>query len=203
MDSAARLTPDQCLCHTAQMEQGVMWRAAVLVIIFIIGIGAGVSLGYARWHEPFDRYANARRIVMHRADDFPTGGVLLIGDSTAERLHLPELCGAPVFNAGISGARADQIAPIAKPLIEKLSPRTVIVMAGTNDRIQGDPWEDDIVCIAPKGAHVVGVSAQMAQAQGWHLIEPLPATMLEDGIHGSAAGRSEMKLRLITAVCAR
>jgi lysophospholipase L1-like esterase len=180
-----------------------MWRAALLASIFLIGAGTGMALGYARWHEPFDRYANARRIVMHRADDFSKGGVLLIGDSTAERLSLPEICGTPVFNAGISGARADQIAPIAKPLIAKLSPRTVIVMAGTNDRIQGDPWEEDIVQIAPKGAYVVGGSPQMARAKGWHLIDPLPPTMLEDGIHGSAAGRSEMKRRLINAVCPR
>jgi lysophospholipase L1-like esterase len=184
------------------MKQSPLRRATVAVAILAIGTAIGVSIGYARWHEPFDRYANARRIVMHRADDFPQGGVLLIGDSTAERLHLPEICGTPVFNAGISGARADQLAPIAKPLIEKLAPRTVIVMAGTNDRIQNDPWQDDIAGFAPRGAVVVGVPVALAQANGWRVVDALPASLLAaDGIHHSPAGRAEMKRRLSRSMC--
>ena len=184
------------------MNQSPLRLAVAVVALLAIGTGIGLGIGYTRWHEPFDRYANARRIIMHRADDFPAGGVLLIGDSTAERLYLPELCGTPVFNAGISGARADQIAPIAKPLIEKLAPRIIIVMAGTNDRIQGDPWQEDIAGFAPRGAIVVGVPASLTRENGWRAIEALPSSFhAEDGIHHSAAGRAELKRRLSAAAC--
>lgn len=183
------------------MKQSPLRRATVAVAILAIGTAIGVSIGYARWHEPFDRFANARRIILNRADDFPNGGVLLIGDSTAERLHLPQLCGLPLFNAGMSGARADQIAPLARPLIASLKPHAVIVMAGANDRIQNDPWHEDVAGFAPRGAFVVGVPVELAQANGWRAIDALPASLLADGVHPSPAGRAEMKRRLSAAVC--
>ncbi len=157
------------------------------LVIFAVGAAAGAAAGYARWHEPFDRHADARRIIMNRAEDAPTGGVLLIGDSIVHRLHLSELCGLPVFNAGMSGARADQIAPIVDPLVAKLKPRFIILSAGTNDDVQGDDWRADVKAM---------------QRPGMMTITPddrLPAAMLSDGIHPNAAGRVELKRRMADA----
>lgn len=170
-----------------------------ICVALAIGAVAGVFVGYARWHEPFDRFANNRRVILGRAEDFPAGGALLIGDSTAELLYLPELCGLPVFNAGISGARADQILPIAEPLMDRLKPALVVVMAGANDKEQGDPWENDLVALTPEGAIVVDVPPALAARHGWRLIEPLPAAMLRDGIHANAIGRAELKRRFAAA----
>lgn len=181
-------------CQTAKMRKTNIGLFGAMLAATSVGVGAGIAFGYNRWHEPFDRFANAREVVMKRADDFPKGGILVLGDSTAERLHLPNLCGVAVFNAGISRARADQIAPIAAPLIKSLAPKVVIVMAGTNDRFQNDPWVEDISAFAPRGAVVVDVPEPIARSMGWRAVDPLPPTMLaEDGIHASAEGRAEMK----------
>lgn len=58
---------------------------------------------------------------------------LLLGDSQAERLYLPELCGAPVVNAGISGARAAAVLRVAEALVLPVAPEAIVVMVGTND----------------------------------------------------------------------
>lgn len=176
-----------------------MKRLIIFAAGLAIGAFAGLGMGYARWHEPFDRFANDRRIVLNRAEDFPVGGVLLIGDSTVERLHLPELCGLPVFNAGISGARADQVQPVVKPLLDRLKPKMVIVAVGANDKDQGDPWEADLASFAPQGAVVLDAPPALAQQHGWRRIEPLPAAMLMDGIHANDIGRAELKRRFATA----
>lgn len=58
---------------------------------------------------------------------------LLLGDSQAERLYLPELCGAPVVNAGIGGARAAAVRRVAEALVLPVPPEAIVVMVGTND----------------------------------------------------------------------
>lgn len=63
----------------------------------------------------------------------PKGQVLLVGDSTAERFHLVELCGLQVFNAGIGRTKASEIEPLAKRLLAELEPSVLIVSGGMND----------------------------------------------------------------------
>ncbi|MBL8649776.1 MAG: hypothetical protein JNL35_05160 [Sphingopyxis sp.] len=112
-------------------------RLLFFIIGGIAGAVTGLGAGYWRWHEPFDPYARQRWAIVNAADDAATGGALLIGDSIVQRLVMTDLCGLPVFNAGMAGARSDQIAPLAKPLVEKLKPRIIVLSAGTNDRQQG------------------------------------------------------------------
>lgn len=159
--------------------RGVIFFAVGLAI----GVTGGVSAGYSRWHEPFDRFADARRAIMNRAEDAPKGEILLIGDSIIHRLYLPELCGHPVFNAGMSGARADQIEPLLDPLIDKLKPRLIIMAAGTNDAVQGDEWRADLQRM--KRARMVVMTPD----------DKLPARLLADGVHPNAEGRAELKRR--------
>ena len=58
---------------------------------------------------------------------------LILGDSQAERLYLPELCGAPVVNAGIGGARAAGVRRVAEALAPPVPAEAVVVMVGIND----------------------------------------------------------------------
>lgn len=153
-------------------------------LLFIAGIALGATAGFARWHEPFDRYARDRTVILNRADDAPTGGVILMGDSIVHRLNLTELCGLPVFNAGMSGARTDQIAPLVDPLIAKLKPRLVIMSTGTNDARRGKDWR---------------AAVEKVKRPGMVMLTPddkLPADMLADGVHPNAQGRAELKRRL-------
>lgn len=150
----------------------------------LVGALLGVSLGYIRWHEPFDRYARDRWAILNRADDVPPGGAVLIGDSIVQRLYLRELCGLPVFNAGMAGARSDQVAPMVAPLITKLRPRVVVIAAGVNDKLQG---RQPLRGFEPEGAIVIGRDVQ------------LPDQLLDDGVHLDARGRAELKRRLEAA----
>lgn len=166
----------------------IKWVFAALA--FALGLG----LGYARWHEPFDRYARDRWVNLQRAEDFPKGGVLLIGDSTAHRLHLPTLCGLPVFNAGMSGAKVEEIAPSIAPLTAKLRPAAVIVSMGQNN--EGD-WDNRLLEVLPPRAYVIGVYARdnrRLEARGRYIP---PFTTSADGVHADAAGRREIKANLL------
>lgn len=159
-------------------------KLLMMIVTAVAIYAAGMATGYARWHEPFDPFGKLRWAHLNRADDAPKGGVLLLGDSFVQRLYLPELCGLPVFNAGMAGARSDQIAPLVKPLIAKLEPKVIVVSAGANDREQG--VEPDMGFV-PKGAIVIGVDV------------PLPDQRMPDGVHPNAEGRAELKRRLAAA----
>lgn len=174
-------------------------------ILFFAGLFVGASVvaaaGYVRWNKPYDPYAKWRFAHEKRADDFPTGGVLLIGDSIVHRLYIPELCGKPVFNAGMAGARADQIAPLAKPLIAKLAPSVIVVSAGANDRQQKDAWHRDLEKIAPKGSIVIDAPDALAEKNGWITIPALRPAHRSDEVHANAAGRVELKRRIAEIAC--
>ncbi|UNU43612.1 hypothetical protein EAO27_13440 [Sphingopyxis sp. YF1] len=175
------------------------------VILFFVGVFLGGAVagaaGYVRWNKPHDPYAKWRFAHEKRAEDFPTGGALLIGDSIVHRLYIPELCGKPVFNAGMAGARADQIAPLSAVLIDKLRPSIIVVSAGANDREQGDAWHRDLEKIAPRGAIVIDAPTSLAVRNGWAVIPALPAILRTDDVHANAAGRSELKKRIADTAC--
>ncbi|WP_260581390.1 SGNH/GDSL hydrolase family protein [Sphingopyxis sp. PET50] len=163
---------------------------------------AGLLAGYCRWHEPFDPFSTRRGVTLNRTADFPAGGMLLIGDSTVERLHLPTLCNLPVFNAGLSSARSDQVRPMVPELLKRLRPRRVVTSLGSNDLRQGRAgWERDVAAIAPRGAIIVGISsdgpgdraaanrflARLAAERGGRFVAALPVSKTSDGVHADAA----------------
>lgn len=59
--------------------------------------------------------------------------VVLLGDSHAERLFAPHLCGLPVVNAGISGATADDVVALTRRLAPRRKARALLLSVGTND----------------------------------------------------------------------
>jgi lysophospholipase L1-like esterase len=59
--------------------------------------------------------------------------VVLLGDSHAERLFTPHLCGLPVVNAGISGATADDVVALTRRLAPQRKARALLLSVGTND----------------------------------------------------------------------
>lgn len=138
--------------------------------------------------------------------DFPEKGLLVIGDSTVERLHIPSLCGLPAFNAGLSSARSDQLRPMVASLLKGLRPRRVVIAVGANDLLQGrEGWERDIAAIAPRGAIIVGITGQpsanriladLARDRDGIFVEPIAPSLTDDGIHANAAGRAEWKRRI-------
>lgn len=59
--------------------------------------------------------------------------VIALGDSHAERLYLPELCGLPVLNAGMSGATAGDVLGLVRALAPRRKARQLVLIVGTND----------------------------------------------------------------------
>lgn len=82
---------------------------------------------------PRDGYALVRlRTVEAQAEQIEGDYILLAGDSHAERLYLPELCGLPTLNAGLSGATLADMAPFLSAAKIR-PPKLTVLIAGTND----------------------------------------------------------------------
>ena len=92
-----------------------------------------LSRGY--WHDPHLARDSRMLAINAQAEQFSKGQVLLVGDSTAERFHLTEICGLEVLNAGVGRAKASEIEPLAKRLRTELEPSILIVSGGMNDEM--------------------------------------------------------------------
>lgn len=69
----------------------------------------------------------------------PPGSVVIIGDSHVDRFPVRELFpGLPLYNRGIGGLQAAQLLPHVTAWVGP-GPRTIVVMIGVNDVIQGVP----------------------------------------------------------------
>lgn len=126
------------------------WLIALLAATLIAGY-----TGFAIGRQPDDVSAYIRRrpwIIEQAAPLRPAGDVLLIGDSIAERSGIESLCGRPVFNAGISGARLEDVDDLGKRLSTELHPSRTVIEIGTNDaskRYMTDPakWRDRYIAL--------------------------------------------------------
>jgi len=83
------------------------------------------------------------KTIQSQLDQVEGDYLIVMGDSHAERLYLPELCGLPVLNAGLSGATAGDVLGLARMLDPRRKARELILIVGTNDiwvrRHPGDP----------------------------------------------------------------
>lgn len=99
---------------------------------FVIGVGAG-ALKWRGSAEAFHREARMT-VILTEAQQMPKGGILVIGDSIAERVRMPTLCGRPVLNAGISWSTSKDWLPDAKKVIAAAQPSIIALEIGTNDK---------------------------------------------------------------------
>ena len=68
-----------------------------------------------------------------------------MGDSITEQAYIPTLCGVPVLNAGIAGARLADVAPLIVELAREVDPQAIVLLVGTNDAMAPDgdaAWHD-------------------------------------------------------------
>jgi lysophospholipase L1-like esterase len=102
-------------------------------VLFVAG---GIAAGWHWWRRDAGAtgYADLRLFALNPQLAQVAGPYrLLVGDSHAERLFLPELCGAPVIDAGVGGARAITVRHVAKNLVLPRPPEAIVLMVGTND----------------------------------------------------------------------
>lgn len=203
--------------------RSIPWASGLLLCV---GAISGLALGYVHWRRTGPSHFDARTaVILDQARSFPPGGVVVFGDSLVERQRLTMLCGLPVLNAGVSGARITDVAAFAEQVASAARPSLSIVAVGTNDVIQGPAptWLADyrvlLAGIGPSVRAIVGIGlahqnqAAVAmdkvlrrEARDRHIrfIEALPAKpglFLDDGVHHSAAGKAIWQANL-AAICA-
>lgn len=110
-----------------------MTRTARAAIVFVTGLaiagGAWAWMGHAK---PRGYYDTRRLVILAHARQAPDP-VVLLGDSIVDMADLPELCGQPVLNAGVAGARTEAVERLSRDLLAIHSPKLVIVAVGLND----------------------------------------------------------------------
>lgn len=117
---------------------------SVWMWICVSALLALVALGFA-WRirqapTAYSVYLSGRsENLTSQASVTPKGLTLIVGDSIVEQAFHRDLCGAPVFNAGISGAGLRDLAPLARTLSSILEPAWIILAIGTNDAVAGRP----------------------------------------------------------------
>ena len=121
---------------------------------------------------PAESYYLARGSVLAaEAEDFPRGGVLVLGDSIVERQYIAHLCGRPVLNAGISGITAGRMSEVAPPIVAAADPALVVVAVGVNNAIV---WRATSAVIAQRSleALLTGLRGRTLILVGIQPVEP-------------------------------
>ena len=96
-------------------------------------IGHGQLMG-ERAPRAFDGFQQVRvKTIQTQLDQVRGPYIVVMGDSHAERLFLPSLCGLPVVNAGLSGATLSDVLDLARKITLPRQAQAVLISAGTND----------------------------------------------------------------------
>lgn len=82
----------------------------------------------------FDSFAKVRaKTIQSQLDQVEGDYLIALGDSHAERLYLPSLCGLNVLNAGISGATVQDVLALVRSVTPRRKARRILLVVGTND----------------------------------------------------------------------
>ena len=116
-------------------------RAKVIALLGMVAliIAVAVIFGEVRARHVDSRRAELiyfekrSRALLYQARQRPSGGVIALGDSITELTHFTELCGRPALNAGMTGARLEDIVPLADRIVPIVQPDIVAVAIGIND----------------------------------------------------------------------
>jgi lysophospholipase L1-like esterase len=105
---------------------------------------------------------------------------VIIGDSITEAAYLPRVCGAPVLNAGIGGARISDAKRLMGDLAGFVHPKAIVLAIGVNDgqaKLSMSPAEDYRTLL------------QMARSTGATVFAATPAAVDYSGSLGQIFNR--------------
>lgn len=111
--------------------------AAGIVVLAALGVGAALVLRHAPDPDALPPRMSGRTVALAaQIQQARPPYRVVIGDSHAERLFLPSLCGDPVIDAGFSGARTSEVARAAARLAFAQPAEAIVVILGTNDLLR-------------------------------------------------------------------
>jgi len=114
-----------------QMPTIALVALSCSVLLFAVVIG-----GWAwRWGpREFEGFRQVRiETIQAQLDQVEGPYVVIMGDSHAERLYLPSLCGLPVVNAGMSGATIRDVLELSRTITPRRKADALLLSVGTND----------------------------------------------------------------------
>lgn len=128
--------------------------------------------------------------ILDQAAQMPAGGVVVIGDSTAEFNRFDSLCGLPALNAGIAWSSASDWLGDDLRVIRAARPSLVILALGSNGPLDQDAYK----LIAERTGAQLAVpprDAGMAAYIATLLPVTAPVSSYRDDKHPSAAGAGQ------------
>lgn len=131
---------DAVIHRTARSGRAMTWPilAGLAVTLLLLGVAIGwmgrgwrAGDGAAR---AFDGFVQVRlKTIQTQLDQIQGPYIVVLGDSHAERLYMPSLCGVPVVNAGLSGATLSDVLDLARKISLPHRADAVLLSVGTND----------------------------------------------------------------------
>lgn len=203
------------------MSRRIVSRAAILLLVLLcIAIPAGWAVRHKRQQVHHDQSYTAKRSAMVQANAAiaPPQDFVALGDSLTEEVYLADVCGRS-FNAGVGGARVDDVIVVADRILKRLQPKVILVAVGTNDFWTGMdaatfrtryaallarlPHAHIILMGLPESADGTAVIREMAKARGFAYVDPVtgPENTVDDGAHLKLPGARLYRQR-IAAACA-
>ncbi|QNA84060.1 hypothetical protein G4G27_08715 [Sphingomonas sp. So64.6b] len=200
----------------------MMIRIFTLLVAVAMATLIGFVLGRSgRWQDYEQRRLGVMQAIVRQVGP---GQMLIVGDSIVEMQSLPEICGLVPINAGISGARSQDLLGFSSAAIALTGPSRIVFAVGVNDLLQGtdlkqwtaqttelvDQWRGKPIIIgitAIKKAdpamaeRMNAVLRDLATKRGGIFVKGLSAPETYDGVHPSRAGAKAWQQRL-AAACA-
>ena len=126
----------QHLVATRRMSTIALVALSCSGLLFAMGVGGGVQRWRARdiGAREFDGFRQVRiKTIQAQLDQVEGPYIVIMGDSHAERLYLPSLCGLPVVNAGMSGATVSDVLDLSRAITPRHKADALLLSVGTND----------------------------------------------------------------------
>jgi lysophospholipase L1-like esterase len=117
------------------MRRAFPWLLSIALLIAFVASFSELQRMRGRFGEvtrhAFQDHAEVRLAVIRSAMAQHADPIVIFGDSLAEMAQFPgQVCGKPVVNAGVGGARLEELTALAG---EVKGASLVVVLAGTND----------------------------------------------------------------------
>lgn len=138
--------------------------------------------------------------ILDQARQMPAGGVVVIGDSTAEFNRFDRLCGLPALNAGVAWSRSRDWFEDGPRVVAAARPSIVVLALGENET--GD-WIPDYRKLARATGARIGIlpaDKTLKAKLGETLTVADGAGSFRDGKHPDAKGAEQWR-ESVNAAC--